>query len=94
MPTILPTGSATSTPQKAGDSSDSGTAGIGTSDKKYLLAYFSPTGTLHTQESPDGQNWSNDLTHGTFNVDQHSRPSVAFDYHTSRWYVAFRQSNN
>jgi len=67
--------------------------GIGTNYEKYLLAFFSANGTLHTQESTNGLIWSNDLTHGVFAVDQHSRPSVSFDRKSSRWYVAFRRSD-
>jgi len=69
-------------------------AGIGTNFQKYLLAFFDTGGTLNTMESVDGLTWTNRLLHGSFNVTQHSRPAVAYDGKSSRWYVAFRQGDD
>jgi hypothetical protein len=68
-------------------------SGVGTNFQKYLLAFFDDQGHLHTQESFDGVTWTNDRTEATFNVDQHSRPAIAYDHKTSRWYIAFRESD-
>jgi hypothetical protein len=68
--------------------------GIGTNYQKYLLAFFDTSGTLNTMESVDGLTWTNRIRHGSFSVTQHSRPSVAYDTKTSRWYVAFRRADD
>jgi hypothetical protein len=66
--------------------------GIGTNLDGYLLAWFDPSGVLRSQTSPDGASWSDDASHGSFGVDQLSRPAVTFDYDRSRWVAAFRNT--
>lgn len=61
---------------------------------QYLLAWFGPGGVLHTATSKGGVSWTGDSTHGSFQVDQHSRPAVVFNYDSFAWFVAFRQSND
>jgi hypothetical protein len=68
-------------------------AGIGTNNEVYLLVFFDPSNVLHTQSSPNGLNWSGDQTHGSFNVDQESRPAVAYDFTNDKWLIAFRRSD-
>jgi hypothetical protein len=61
---------------------------------QYVLAWFGSGGVLHTATSAGAVSWSNDTTHGTFSVDQKSRPSIVYNYDTNAWIVAFRQSND
>ena len=68
--------------------------GIAANPDGYVLAWFDTSGVLHTVTSPNGGEWADQRTHGTFAVDGNSRPSLAFHYGQRRWFVAFRSSAN
>ncbi|MGH9382486.1 MAG: hypothetical protein ACRD2Z_18055 [Thermoanaerobaculia bacterium] len=65
--------------------------GIGAIGTEYVIAWFDPSGTLHSQTSTDGVSWGGDTTHGSFAVDSLSRPAVVYGG-SGAWFVGFSDS--